>query len=909
MISGIIARARSLWEAIRRRPDVEAEMNDEFRTHMEMRADDLKRTGLTSSAARRQARLEFGSTERYKDEARASRGLKRVDQLGVSWLDFKLGFRMLARYPGLTLVGGLSMAFAIWVGAGAFELIKQVLSPTLPFSEGDRIVGLQNWDIKENSEHRQSLHDFVTWREQLKTVEDLGAFQMRQRNLVTASGEAEPVEVAEISASAFRVTRVAPLLGRTLVAGDEDPAAPLVIVIGHDIWQRRFAGDPRIVGQTVSLGTTPATIVGVMPPKYGFPFAQSLWVPLRLNPLEYERGAGPGINMFGRLAPGASMKSAQAELETLGRRASADFPRTHEHLRPEVKSYAQSLMNIPGIAAMLIGSSNLLLVLLVVLICGNVALLMFARAATRENEITVRTALGASRSRIIMQLFSEALVLSGLAAAIGLSAASVGIRWTMHVVQAEILDGAPLPFWISDRLSPSTIIYVLMLTLIGSLICGVLPALKVTSGLQDRLRAAGAGGGGLRFGGIWTLVIVSQIAVTVVFPVMGVALRAEQNTVATFDVGIPDRSYLSARIDMDRERSQATGDTSRAAYLARFASSYEELHRRLATVSGVRSVTVAERLPRMYHPFRFVEIDDGMKAPLDPRWSAYRVSSAAVAPDYFEVMDAPIRTGRAFTQSDMSPDARTIIVNESFVKTVFGGANPIGRRVRYIYTEEDPGEFANAKPGPWYQVIGVTKDLGMGYEAGKNRGIYHPLSDTVTSIHVAIRTYGPPEEFGPRLRAIALAVNPALRVSRIMPIYRLSEAELQFYDFWLLLTGLVSGLAILLSLSGIYAVMSFTVSRRTREIGIRIALGASSRKLVAVIFRRPMIQVGLGVLVGTIAIAVMLFGASEGNMELKWLFWLFGYSLVMLGVCLLACIVPTRRALAVQPSEALRSDG
>src|SRR5688500_958966 len=348
MIPGLIARGRSLWRGVRRRTDVEAEMAEEFRHHLELRAADLVRAGLSPEEARRQARLDFGCAELHKDAAREARGLGPFDGLRVSWLDVKLAARMLVKYPGLTLVGGLAFAFAIWVAAGAFEFAGQVLFPRLPLPDAGRVVALESWDAAAGRAEPRVLHDFAAWRAELKSVAELGAYRLAQRNLITSDGESRPAEVAEISASAFRVAGARPLLGRALGDADERPGAPAVAVIGHDVWQARFGGDPNVVGRVVRLGRTPTIVVGVMPEGYAFPRAQSLWIPLRLNPVEYPRGGGPGLGLFGRLAPGVTLEEAQAELTTWGRRAAADFPSTHQHLRPRGLPYAQAGALVDG---------------------------------------------------------------------------------------------------------------------------------------------------------------------------------------------------------------------------------------------------------------------------------------------------------------------------------------------------------------------------------------------------------------------------------------------------------------------------------------------------------------------------------------------------------------------------------
>ena len=915
MLSGLIARLRSLVHGFRHRSTIESRMSDEFRVHVEMRAGDLARAGLSPAEATREARREFGNRERYKDEARESRGLHRINDLRVSWIDFKLGFRMLARYPGLTIIGGLAMAFAIWTGAATFELVTQVLRPTLPLDEGDRVVGLRMWDAQRNRLEARVLHDFAAWRTELESIDDVGAFRSVQRNLITNDGRGEPITVTEISASAFRLTRVPPLLGRALVDADEMDGAPPVVVIGYDLWQRRFAGDPNIVGRSVRLGHSRSEIVGVMPAGYAFPINFDFWVPLAIDPLDYQRRAGPSIRIFGRLAPDASLDDAQAELTAIGRRTATDFPNTHEHLRPQVMPFAKMIVDVTGVRAAGLSLLNLPVVMLLALVCANVALLLFARAATRETEMVVRTALGASRTRIIMQLFAEALVLGALAAMLGLAAAGVGVRWIFGLVQMEFLDGQRLPFWFREQLSPLTVLYAVVLTLVGAVIAGVLPALKVTRGMGARLQQASAGGGGMRFGGVWTFVIVAQVAVTVTFPAITFFVRKDGVQMRAMDVGFPAHEYLSVRLEVDRDPPPgAVPDTSRAAYIARVRETYEELERRLEADPAVAGVTFGDRLARMYHPYRIVEVDDGGAAPRNPAFpDGYRVASASVGVDYFTTLDAPVLAGRGFHAGDLAANTTPVVVNQSFVDLVLGNRNPIGRRIRYLRFEESEAPIPEAERGPWYEIVGVVPDMGFapGGEDPKHSGFYHPaVPGSVLPAHLAIHVMGNPAALTPRLRAIATAIDPTVRLYDIMPLDEVNLTEIEFVAFWSRLLVVVSLVALLLSLAGIYAVMSFTVAKRTREIGIRVALGASRRRVITAIFTRPLIQVAIGVAVGaSILIALVTVGSTDPAKSAKLAAGFVAYSVFMMLVCMLACIVPTRRALSVEPTEALRGDG
>lgn len=295
MVAGIFARVRSLWRGLRHRAEIEAEMREEFLHHVRLRTEDLMRRGLSARVAARQARLEFGHVEGHKEDARASRGLRLFDQIGFSWLDVKLGVRMLAKYPGLSLVSVIGISVAIAIGAGGFGLIHATVDAPLPLDEGERIVTVHNADAaKPFNQDQQTAHDFLQWRDQLTTVRDLAAFTPRSTSLFIPGGSVDQVRIAHMTPSGFRVARVAPILGRPLLDDDERPGAPPVLVIAHEEWQHRFGGDPGIIGWPVRLDGETHTVVGVMPEGFRFPVNHHYWVPLRLDPSAHEIGGGPG---------------------------------------------------------------------------------------------------------------------------------------------------------------------------------------------------------------------------------------------------------------------------------------------------------------------------------------------------------------------------------------------------------------------------------------------------------------------------------------------------------------------------------------------------------------------------------------------------------------------------------------
>ena len=897
----------------------ETRMSEEMAFHIEMETARLRARGVDAGEARRRALVAFGGVERYKEEMRDGRGLA---WLGGLTLDLKLGGRMLVKYPGLTVVGGLAMAFAIWVGAVVFAMVTLFVSPTLPLPQGDRIVHLRNWDVQANDPEPRALHDFVVWRQAMRSITDFGAWEDVTRNLTGRDGEVRPLQVAAITASGFQVAATPPLLGRALAPADERAGAPSVVVLGHDVWRARFAGDSAIVGQTVRLGDAYATVVGVMPDGFTFPVAHDAWTPFSPNVLDAAPRRGPGITIFGRLAPGATLDDAQAELTALGRRAARELPDTYEHLRPQVMPYAQMF----GMSLAEEGGPLLLIqvftLMLLVLVCGNVALLLFARAATRESEIIVRSALGASRGRIVMQLFAEALVLGGVAAAVGLAAAHVALRqWGLPFLEANM---GKIPFWYDPRVSPATVLYAGALTLLGAAIAGGVPGLKVTRGIGSRLRAGTTGGGGLRFGGVWTAVIVAQVAVTVAFPAVVLLEARELNRIRSYDVGFAAEEYLAVSLATETPPGADADSASRAAHLAGFGRVLEALRQRVAAEPGVFGVTFVDQLPLTNYGDYRIALDDSASvaapsgaadAPVGPRPLRY-TTIALVDPSYFDVLGAPVLAGRGFQAADLAPGAQVAIVDQGFVDQVLQGRNPIGRRVR-IGDGDTPPDGPGADSLPWHEIVGVVKDLGMigAAESGRAAGLYLPATPgSGFPPQMVIHAQGDPMTLVPRVRTIAATLDPTLRLSEFQRVDQVTSPLLWILGMWIRTSLVMTAVALLLSLAGIYAVLSFTVARRTREIGVRVALGANQRRIITAIFRRPLTQVGLGIAAGATLIAAgalalsrtTQFASAPSGLSVGQVVLLVAYAAFMLGVCLLACVVPTRRALRVEPIVAMR---
>jgi predicted permease len=530
---------------------------------------------------------------------------------------------------------------------------------------------------------------------------------------------------------------------------------------------------------------------------------------------------------------------------------------------------------------------NGVFLMLLAVICANVATLVFARTATRTWEITVRSALGASRGRIVSQLFIEALVLASIAAVVGLFLARVSLGFGL----SRLAGSDAVPFWIDAKVSWKTVAYTAALTLVGAAIVGILPALRATrTNIQDALRSEHAGRAGLRFGGFWTTVIVVQVAITVAFLPLAAGGVFESNRFRQRAEGIGAEHYLVAGVGMDRENHVLDS----AAFAARTHLRLDELERRLGAEPGVEQVAFVDRLPVEDQLKYRIEVDTAFGAPSTGLRSSTLVH---VSGGFFDTFGTSVVAGRDFAPLDFET-GRVMIVNESFTRHVFGARNAIGQRVRIV-----SGEIDAVAGEQWYEIVGVVRDFGWQLPRPEEQSAMYlpslPVLGRAGQLAVRVRD---PEEFATRLRTVAAEVDPTIQLSGVKPLARAGGGEAEMNWTLTAVAWLISFIVLLLSATGIHALMSFTVARRTREIGIRAALGAHPRRIVAGIFRRAFLQIGLGLVAGSGLVALMGLGSTREVLIL------LAADGIMLAVGLTACAVPVRRALRIDPTEALRAE-
>lgn len=924
---GAFARVRSWYRAVAHRDEMERGMREEFAHHLAARTDDLVRHGLTPDEAAERARREFGHAGSHRTEAREALGLASFAQVRFSWLDIKLGLRMLPKYPMLNIAAILALAVGIPVGLAPSHLSRALEAP-LPGDPTGRVVAIRQWDPLASAVAPTREDEFTHWAGALTSFSALGAFRTSSYSVGASDGPAIPVTGAQLSASVLSMIDARPLMGRVLAPGDFDAGAPSVVVIGDALWSARFGRDPAILGRSIRIGSDLHTVVGVMPGGFSFPSNESLWLPMRTT--SPERGVpGRTVQIIGRLADGVTLGTAQAELTRAGSPQpaaviDADEAEERARRRAEVVPFGLLFLGLPagGLAAVPeFRFVQALMIALLLVASGNVAMLMFARTATRLRELAIRAALGASRTRIVSQIFIETLLLALVAAGVGVLA----VDWALdHANLAALAGESSLPYWLSLGLTPRTVLTALALAACSATVAGALPAIVITG------RAISQGMGGqsrVRFGRLTGALVVADIAVSVAAVAMAftVARHATDLRMTDRAAGIPSAEYLAVELRLPEDGAtfraarggvpgdgDAIGSASRdegdrtASLPSRLAADQRELLAMLSREPGIERVAVGDALPRAEHRSRPFEVDGA--EPTDARrrrWT--RVARVDVG--FFTALGTSMLRGRGFAPSDTDERVRVAIVNTAFVERNLAGGEALGRRVRFPTAQ-------GADEDAWYEIIGVVPHLGVNVlNPERGEAVYLPAPPgAINPMQLGIHTTVPPVALTSRIRDMVAAVDPDLVVTRVSPLSEIRQGD------WYLVMGLAAGLAVLavvlvcLATSGLYAMLALAVSERTREIGVRTALGATRARLLLTILRRPLLQIALGALIGMPLAAQFLFELSSeesgGGSATTALLGAMGLSSgIVLLVGLLSCLVPMRRVLAIDASEAMRAEG
>jgi len=876
----------SLWRQLARglrvltnRTTADRDVTDEVQHYLEEATNAFVSRGLSAEEALRAARMQLGNTTVVCEQVRAYGWENGV---GTFFADLRYAARRLRKSPAFTLVSVLTLALGIGASTAIFSAVNPILFQPLPYPEARRIMVI--WDISQGLRADVTFHTYRELAVRSRSFDALAVMRPWQPTLTTEA-EPERLEGQNVSASYFRVLGVQPALGRDFKETDDQFRGPRVVILSDGLWRRRFAADRTIVGREVKLEDNLYIVIGVMPSRFENTLVPSaeIWSPLQFDPQNITnlnaREWGHNLRMVGRLRPGIGVEQASQDLNLVARNPIAEFPRPAWASLPS-GFVVNSLQNeiTRGVKPALVAVLGAV-VLVLLIACVNVTNLLLARGAQRRGECAMRAALGAGRSRLIRQVLTESLLLATLGGALGMGVAEVGVRTLVALSPPE------LPRLNAITLDSTVFAFAFAVTTLIGLAVGLIPALHVSRG--DLAGGIQRSSRGTADGYHWTrrALVVSEIAFALVLLVgSGLLFRSLQSLFA-IPPGFDASHVLTMQVQESRRRFD--NDTARRQF---FAQALDEVRR----LPGVASAAFTSLLPLSGD-------QSGAYGAQFENGGSFQVFRYAVTPDYFETMGIALRRGRLLNASDGEFAPPVVLISESLANITFLGQDPIGQRVH-----------VGPANRPWYMVVGVVGDVKQTSLAEvQPKAIYlAPVQSWFadTTMSLVLRAHGEVEPLVPAVKNAIWKVNkdqPIVRVALMNTLLATSESQRRFI---MIVLGAFAFVALVLSAAGIYGVLSGSVAERTREIGVRSALGASRGNILALVIRQGMTLTGLGVLIGvagaaavTQVITTLLFGISRLD-PVTYL----AVSALLVVVSAIACWIPAWRAACVDPSNALR---
>lgn len=797
--------------------------------------------------------------------------------------DIRHAVRLLLRSPGFTFVAVLTFAVGIGVNTAVFSVFSGVLLRPLPYPDADRITMLWTDNRRQNiREDIGSYPNFLDWREQSTSYAHMAGFTEVSFTL-TGAGEPELLEGARVSAAFFDVLGVRPALGRVFTDAHETPGQDAVAVLSHGLWQRRFGGAPDVLAQTLTLGGQRVEIIGVMPPELRFPAEAELWMPLAPDANLREARGAFWLPVIGRLKPGVSPEQAQTEMDAITGRIEQEYEQMRGFGAYVVPLHRQMVGDIQGSLVVLLGAVGFVLLIA----CANLGNLLLGRTAARRKELAIRSALGARRWRLVRQIVTEALVLAAAGAVLGLLLAFWATEFFIT------LGGDAIPRQDAISIDAGVLAFTLALTVVAALLAGIVPALQASRGaMADQLKEGGRQGSGGASRRTRDGLIVAEVALAFVL-LAGAALLVQTLwTLQGFDRGFQADRVVSMSLSVPASVAPQAAD------LRNFHARLLERVRALPGVEGA-ALTSGVLQPIVARSSNFSI--EGRPAP--PPEEQVEYPFEYVSPGFFELLDVQPIAGRTFTDQDHADAPRAIVINETLANAGWPGQEAVGRRMR------SGGENSEA---PWMTVVGVIPDIRRGDVARPVRPELYLAAAQVTprTLRLLVRTAGEPSAIVPAVRAAVRGLDPQLPLFRV----RVLEAELSdtvaLERFRALLLASFAAIALLLAAIGIYGVTAHAVGQRTQEIGVRLALGAAGRDVIALVLGQHLRPALLGVVVGVSGafalgryLQSLVYGVSVTD---PLTFGLMAAGL--LAVAVAACTLPALRATRVDPLVALRAE-
>jgi putative ABC transport system permease protein len=800
--------------------------------------------------------------------------------------DVRFGARMLVRNVGTSAVSILALALGIGLTTMMFSIIWGAVLRGLPFERQEELVSIMRTNLSENVERMGvSVHDFEDWREQQRSFTDVAGFYTGTLN-VSGIDRPERLDGAFITPNAFALLGVQPLLGRGFTEADNEVGADGVMLLSYDTWRTRFGGDPAVIGTVVRANARPTTIIGVMPQGFGFPNNEQAWTPLRQNSSAIARNEGIWLSAFGRLREGVSLDQAGAEMATIAARLESTYPETNRGIGATVQPYIRGFLGKEPVAMLFTMQGAVFMVLLIA--CANVANLLIARAAARSREVGIRTAMGASGIRIVRQFLTESFILSIAGAVAGLAIAWVGIR----IFNNAIAPTDP-PFWIDIRLDAGVLLFVLGVTALCSVIAGAIPAWQAArANVADVLKDESRGASSFRLGRISRGLVVVEIALSAGL-LVGAGLMIKSVTQVR-NVDFPFQTNLfTARVGLP-EAQYGDADTQR-----RF---FDEVLPRLRQMPGTEGVGLISALPALGAATQRFSVEGATYA--DDR-DYPRTRTVLATPGVLNALATGVSEGRDFNDQDRDGNLPVAIVNQAFVRRFFDGKDAVGSRIRIGARESEED---------WRTVVGVVPDMYVGGLDGDEvpEAVYTPLAQgSARFMSIVVRQRGgDPMVMTQPVREAVLAVDSDLPIYFVQTLRKGIDDNNWFFMVFGSLFMVFGAVALFLASVGLYGVMSTSVRQRTRELGVRMALGARGADVRGMVMRQGLIQLGIGLVLGlALALGVsnllqmLLFEVDPRDPAIY-----LAIGAVLTATAAAACLIPALRATRVDPMHALRYD-
>jgi putative ABC transport system permease protein len=878
----VAARVRALL----RRDEVERDIDEELRFHVDEEAEANVRRGMPPDEARRLALKSFGNLIRVKEAARDVRGGGMAETL---IRDLRYGARALRKRPAFTLVAVLTLAVGIGANTAIFSVVNAVLLRPLQYPNAGRIAAVEELNEK-GTRVQVTPANFLDWRAQNTAFERLAAIYERTSNL-SAGGESERIELAMTSANFFEVFGVRPAQGRFFLPEEEAAGHEPVAVISHALWQRRFGGDPGLVGRGVTLDGQTYTVVGVAPPGFQYPDETEAWlppfqrVPTPGPQMNIERARGFGfLSAVGLLRPGVTFGQAHDEMTAITARLRQQYPETNNNRFNRVVPLQKFLVGGRGTALVLLMGAVALVLLIA---CANVANLLLARAASRQKEIAVRIALGATRLRLVGQLLVESVLLAMVGGAAGLLVGWWGVESLRGLLPVDF----PRAQGIGVDLR--VLAFTLLVSLATGVVFGLAPALQSTSiDVNESLKESARGsGGGSRRARLRSALVVSEIALSLVLLVGAGLLFRSLLRLHAVELGFRPQRVLTFRLAPSGPNFSED---------PQYSAFFHQVAERVRALPGVESVGVINTLPLVKGPTAAFRVEGRPEEPAD-RWP--RINYRSVSPDYFRTVDTPLVRGRALGERDNTSAPLALVVNQTLARQNFPGEDPVGKRINM------GGRRADGQP-IWFEIVGVVADVrSLDLNAEPVAEVYTSyLQDPFASMSYVVRTSAEPSGLVPAVREVVRQVDRGVPPAEFKEMERIVDEAAAQPRFHSLLLGVFGATALLLAAAGIYGVMAYSVAQRTHEIGVRVALGARPRDVFRLIMGQGarLILAGVGVgLAAALALTRLMEGLLFGVAATDPLTYA-GIAIFLTSVAALACYLPARRATRVDPLIALR---